>query len=169
GDIKASALDAPLNLLADTVGAALAGHPYHMSWESLLTGRTPQRQELRRFVLLQPVLDYNALQPGERPRLAVKEAAQELGFTADSGVRVRLTGSIALSDEEFATLAQGAGGATLASLALVCGILFLALRSWRIIVAILVTLISGLALTAGFAAAAVGSLNHISIAFAVLF
>ena len=74
-----------------------------------------------------------------------------------------------LSDEEFATVSQSAGGATLLSFALVAVILFLALRSWRVILAILATLLVGLAATAAFAAVAVGSLNLISVAFAVLF
>jgi uncharacterized protein len=53
--------------------------------------------------------------------------------------------------------------------ALVCAILLLALRSAKLAGAILATLAAGLALTAGFAALAIGSLNLISVAFGVLF
>ncbi|HUA55092.1 MAG TPA: MMPL family transporter, partial [Candidatus Sulfotelmatobacter sp.] len=125
--------------------------------------------ELRRFVLAQPVLDYSALSPGAAAQAAVRAAVQELGLTPDHGVRVRQTGDVALDDEEFASVAQGAGVATVATLALVCVILFLALRSLRLIVAIIVTLLIGLAVTGGFAAITVGTLNLISIGFAVLF
>jgi hopanoid biosynthesis associated RND transporter like protein HpnN len=48
-------------------------------------------------------------------------------------------------------------------------ILFAAMRSVKLVGAILVTLIAGFMLTAGFAALAIGSLNLISIAFGVLF
>src|ERR1700688_509015 len=168
-EIKLSALDAPLTALADTVDAAVAGHPHHLSWENLFTGRAPQPQELRHFVLVQALLDYSALEPGNRATTAIRAAARELGLTPDNGVRVRLTGPVALSDEEFATVSQSAGGATLVSFGLVAVILFFALRSWRVILAILVTLLVGLAATAAFAAVAVGSLNLISVAFAVLF
>lgn len=169
GEVTLAALNAPLSALADTVESALAGHPHHLSWENLFTGRAPQPQELRHFVLVQPVLDYSALEPGAKASAAIRAAARDLGLTPDHGVRVRLTGPVALSDEEFATVSHGAGGATLLSFGLVTIILFLALRSWRVIVAILMTLLVGLTATAAFAAAAVGSLNLISVAFAVLF
>ena len=39
----------------------------------------------------------------------IRAAAQELGLTPEHGVRVRLTGPVPLSDEEFATVAEGAG------------------------------------------------------------
>src|SRR5690606_15209422 len=67
------------------------------------------------------------------------------------------------------TVAEGAGGATILSLTLVILILFLGLRSWRIIAAVVATLVAGLIATAAFATVAVGSLNLISVAFAVLF
>src|SRR5216683_2816678 len=169
GEIELSALDAPLTALADPVEAALAGRPHHLSWESLFTGRAPQPQEMRRFILVQPNLDYSALEPGAKASSEIRTAAQEFGLTPEHGVRVRLTGPVALSDEEFSTVAEGAGGATLVSFLLVGIILFLALRSWRIIVAILGTLLVGLMATAAFAAVAIGSLNLISVAFAVLF
>jgi hopanoid biosynthesis associated RND transporter like protein HpnN len=169
GDIKLAELDAPLTEINNTLEAALAGQPHHLSWQSLFTGRPPTPQELRRFVLIQPILDYQALEPGAKAREAIHQAAAQFGLTPDKGIRVRLTGPVALSDEEFATVAQGAGGATAVSLALVCLILFIALRSWRIIVAILATLLTGLIASAAFAFAAVGALNLISVAFAVLF
>src|SRR5258706_10153563 len=54
-------------------------------------------------------------------------------------------------------------------LALVLLILWLALRSFRIIVAVVVALFVGLSITAMVGLALVGALNLISIAFAVLF
>lgn len=169
GDIDPSEIATPLRTIAGAVDAALAGNPRHLSWDSLFTGREPDPQELRRFVLVQPVLDYSALQPGKRASDAIRAAAREMGLTPEHGVRVRLTGSVALSDEEFASLREGAYGTTALSLALVCLILFLALRSWRLILAIVTTLLAGLVATAAFAAATVGALNLISVAFAVLF
>ena len=82
---------------------------------------------------------------------------------------MRLTGDVALSDEEFSTVAQGAAWGTLGSLALVLVWLLLAVKSWRLIVPILFALVLGLLMTTGFAALAVGRLNLVSVAFAVLF
>jgi hypothetical protein len=82
---------------------------------------------------------------------------------------VRLTGSVALSDEEFSTVADGAAlnGAITALIVLL--ILWLALSHARIILAVLVNLLIGLALTAAIGLWMVGVFNLISVAFAVLF
>jgi hopanoid biosynthesis associated RND transporter like protein HpnN len=169
GEIPLDQLEKPLGAIAEAIEAALAGSPRPVSWETLFTGRTPAAMELRRFILTQPVRDYASIQPGEKAREAVRAAARELGLTPESGVRVRLTGPVALADEEFATVKEGTGLAMVLSTTLVLLILFLGLRSLRIIVSVLLTLLAGLVATAAFAAISVGSLNLISVAFAVLF
>jgi hopanoid biosynthesis associated RND transporter like protein HpnN len=169
GETDLTDLDKPLAAVADATEAVVQGHTRPFPWDSLLTGKDPSPQELRRFILVQPVLDYSDLQPGRRASQAIRDVARELGFVPDEGVRVRLTGSVALSDEEFASVAQGAGLATGLSFVLVCLILFLAVRSFRVIAAILGTLLVGLVWSAAFAAATVGTLNLLSVAFAVLF
>ena len=55
------------------------------------------------------------------------------------------------------------------SLLLVAGLLFLAVRSWRLVVPIVLTLVLGLLLTTGFATVTSSPLNLISVAFAILF
>jgi hopanoid biosynthesis associated RND transporter like protein HpnN len=64
---------------------------------------------------------------------------------------------------------KGAVLAFAVGLTLVVILLFVALRSWRLVVPAMLALISGLVLTAGFAAAAIGHLNMISVAFGVLY
>ncbi len=120
-------------------------------------------------MLTKPVLDYGALEPGAAAAQAVRTAAADLEFVRNGRAHVRLTGSVALENEEFATVAHGAVEALLGSMALVAVLLFLAVRSWRLILPILLTLLLGLLLTTGFAALAVGTLNLVSVAFAVLF
>ncbi|MGE5505228.1 MAG: MMPL family transporter, partial [Actinomycetota bacterium] len=66
-------------------------------------------------------------------------------------------------------VAEGVEISTPLSIAAVTVLLVLAVRSRRAAAAILLALVAGLALTAAFAAAAVGTLNPISVAFAVLF
>ena len=122
-----------------------------------------------RFVLIQPKLDYSALEPGGAATDAMRAAAAKLEFVANGDARVRITGSVPLADEEFATVAQGVVAGLIGSLVLISIWLFLAVRSWRLIVPILLTLVLGLLLTTGFAAVAVGTLNLVSVAFAVLF
>jgi hopanoid biosynthesis associated RND transporter like protein HpnN len=149
--------------------AALDGHAEPLSWQRLLGGRLADLAGPYRIVLAKPKLDYGALEPGRAGSEALRAAAAKLDYVKSGQAHVRLTGSVALADEEFATVAQGALFATIASVVLVLLWLVLAVRSWRLIVAIAATLGLGLALTSGFAALTVGTLNLISVAFAILF
>ena len=155
--------------IADTVDGALNGQRPSFSWRRLITGRDPSRAELRRFVNVQPALDYGDLQPGGKATAAIRETVARLGLTAESGVTVRLTGPVPLADEEFATVAEGAALNGVVTILVVLVILWLALKQARIILAVLVNLIVGLILTAAVGLWLVGALNLISVAFAVLF
>jgi len=148
---------------------AAAGAPEPLSWERLLAGSVADMGGQYHFVLTQPRLDYGALQPGAAATQVIRDTAAKLEFVQRGRAHVRLTGSVALEDEEFATVAEGAAAGLLGSMVLVAALLFLALRSWRLIVPVLLSLILGLLLTTGFAALAVGTLNLVSVAFAVLF
>jgi uncharacterized protein len=169
GEATLADLEPALAAIAATAEGAVEGKPQPPQWQTLLTGRPVKSDDLRRFILTQPVLDYGALEAGAVPSAFVRASIQELGLTSDNGYRVRLTGTVALADEEFATVGQGAELAFLISFLLVACELWLALRSPRLIGAILLTLVVGLIATAAVATAAFGTLNLISVAFAVLF
>ena len=169
GQATLAQLDAPLARFGDTFEDIAEGKTAFLSWRSLITGQPPAPEELRRFIEVQPRLDFQALEPGARASAAIRKAASDLGLTPDNGVRVRLTGPVPLSDEEFGTLTDRLW---LMVSAMVIGVLltlWLALRSVRIIAAILVTLVVGLAATMAFGLLAVHVFNIISIAFIALF
>ncbi|MCW2573642.1 MAG: Hopanoid biosynthesis-associated transporter HpnN, partial [Frankiales bacterium] len=168
-DTPIDELARPLGAIAEALDAARAGRVPPLAWRSLMTGQPPDPRELRRFVLAHPVLDYSALEPGARAIRAIRQTTAANGMTPENGTRVRLTGQVPMADEEFATLKQGALLSASVTLLLVSLLLWLALRSGRIIAAILVSLFAGLALAAGLGLAMVGAFNLISIAFAVLF
>jgi hopanoid biosynthesis associated RND transporter like protein HpnN len=168
-EIPAKELDATYTTLAQATEAALAGRDEPISWQGMMTGRKPEPLELRRFIQTQPNLDFAEAMPGAPAGAAIRAAARELGLTPEHGVRVRLTGSVALEDAEFSTLISGAAFSTTLSVGLLCLWLMLALRSLRLLVAIITTLIVGLVACVVFAAGVVGPLNPISAAFAVLF
>jgi len=169
GDIDAERVVKPLAAVTGSMESVLSGGKEPLSWRRLVTGRDPEADELRRFVLVQPALDYGSLSPGAEAAAFIRESAVAIGLTPDQGVSVRLTGSVALNDEEFATVAEGTGLAAVVSLTLVTILLLLAVRSVRLVFCILATLIAGVVATCAFAAAAVGAINIISIAFIVLF
>jgi hopanoid biosynthesis associated RND transporter like protein HpnN len=151
------------------LAAAAAGHPQPLSWETLLGGQLAAQGGPYRFVLAQPKLNFGALQPGGAATTVMRDAIAQLEFVKSGQAHVRITGSVALEDEEFATVAQGAGIGLIGSLILVTVWLFLAVGSWRQVAPIVLTLLLGLLLTTGYAALAVGRLNLISVAFAILF
>ncbi|MGH7041299.1 MAG: MMPL family transporter, partial [Acetobacteraceae bacterium] len=148
---------------------ALAGQPRPLSWQTLLGGDLAKLAGQYRFVLVHPKLDYGALEPGGQATKAIRVIAAGLPFVRAGGARVRITGQIALSDEEFASVATGMLAALIGSVVLITLWLYLAVRTWRLIVPILMTLTLGLALTLLFASLAVGTLNLVSVGFGVLF
>ena len=83
------------------------------------------------------------MEPGKAATDAIRQAASELKLESDYGARVRLTGSIPIQDEEFATLREHWELNAMVSLAFLIGILWLALRSPKIIVAVLISILPG--------------------------
>jgi hopanoid biosynthesis associated RND transporter like protein HpnN len=155
-----------LDGVAAPIAAGRTAEP--LSWPTLFGGMAEQDTP-RRFLLAQPILQYGELVAGRAASDAIRNAATTLDLTPEHGYRLRLTGSVALADANFATVAEGIEVSTPLSVIAVCLLLFLALRSVRLVGAVLLSLVVGLIATAAFAAASVGTLNPISVAFAVLF
>lgn len=160
----------PLTSRLDAAAAALAAgeKPVLVSWQDVLEDDS-HHDTPRRVLLTQPILQYDGLEAGGAASAAIHAAADTLGLTPANGYRVRLTGDVALSDANFATIASGMGLSGGVSLLLVGGLLWLAVRSGRVVGGIAISLLVGLVATAAFAAAMVGTLNPISVAFAVMF
>jgi hopanoid biosynthesis associated RND transporter like protein HpnN len=162
-------LEKPLAAISRTLSDALSGGRQPLAWQSLLIDRPADQNTLRHLILAQPKRDFTALQPGADASRFIRDQVKELGLNADIGVRVRLTGQVALNDEEFGTVAHGMGLALVVSIVLVLTFLFSALKSVKLIIATFGTLIVGLLLTFAFAFLTIGSLNLISVGFAVMF
>src|SRR5215471_6989541 len=158
-----------LDDLSGTLDEAIAGRFASFSWRAMLNGRPPKPDERRRFIEIRPVLDYAALMPGKVATDAIRQAAADLDIGTKYGATVRLTGPVAIADEEYATLEEGAYVNTAATVVVVLTILWFALRSLGIILAVATSLLVGLSITAAIGLAIVGALNLISVAFAVLF
>jgi len=160
----------PLLSRIDHAAAALAeGRAAEPTdWQSLAAAG-PGRDAPSRVLLVQAKLDHAALESGAAATQAIQAAAREAGVTVEHGYRLRLTGSVALTDANFATVTEGVGLSAPLSLLAVLVLLFWGVRSVRVVIAILISLVIGLVATAAFAALTVGSLNPISVAFAVMF
>jgi len=169
GKAKLDDLTPAFAAIADALQAQAQGKDPAFSWRTLIGGRTANPLELRHFVAIQPLVDFNNLQAGSKATAAIRETASRLGLVPEKGVRVRLTGSVALADEEFASVADGAAFNAVVTVLLVGLVLWLALKKARIILAVFVNLVVGLIVTGAIGLWLVEAFNPISVAFAVLF
>jgi hopanoid biosynthesis associated RND transporter like protein HpnN len=129
----------------------------------------PDRGGLQRaFVLIDPTRAKTSFQPEQD---AVDALHGPLGQMAKDWPEVsfHVTGPVPMNSEELVTVADDAGLTTLLSFGAVALVLIWGLRSPVLVVAVLVTLACGLVWTAALATWLVGSLNIISVCFAVLF
>ena len=151
----------------DTVLIAnLNGHQPVMSWQNLMNSEVNLTPMGYSFIQVKPVLDFEKIRPA---KTSIQEAQSIAEQYEDTNVKVRLTGKKAMTYEEMGSVMDGAIQASILALIMVSLVLWMGLRSFRLIVATLYTLVVGLVLTAAFSTWAVGQLNMISVAFAVLY
>jgi hopanoid biosynthesis associated RND transporter like protein HpnN len=169
GQIKLDSTERPFNLIAQTVEDVLNKGTATFSWRELVSDKPLTDSDRRAFIEFKPILDYNALEPGKAATDAIRQAAAELNLKGEYGARVRLTGPVPIANEEYATVQDGAIVNGIGTIVVVLVILWLALHSGKIIFAVFVNLFIGLSITTAAGLMMVGSLNLLSVAFAVLF
>ena len=169
GQIKLDSTERPFNLIAQTVENVLNTGSGTFSWRELVSDKPLTDSDRRAFIEFKPVLDYNALEPGKDATDAIRQAARDLNLAGEYGARVRLTGPVPIANEEYATVQDGAIVNGIGTILVVLVILWMALHSTKIISAVFLNLFIGLSLTTAVGLMMVGSLNLLSIAFAVLF
>jgi hypothetical protein len=121
------------HMAAAPIENVLADRPATFSWRELLSGMPSTPADLRKFIETSPVLDFNSLEPGKEATDAIRSAAASLDLASRYQARVRLTGPVPIENEEFATVREGAVVNGAITLAVVLLILWMALKSFRII------------------------------------
>jgi hopanoid biosynthesis associated RND transporter like protein HpnN len=169
GDVKLDNAARPFNLIAQTVEDILNKGTATFSWRELTSEKGLTESDKRAFIEFKPVIDYSALEPGKDATDAIRRAAFDLDFAGKYQARVRLTGPVPIANEEYSTVQDGAIVNGIGTVLVVLVILWLALHSGKIIFAVFVNLFIGLSVTTAVGLLLVGSLNLLSIAFAVLF
>jgi len=152
-----------------SLDAIAANQPYQLSWHSLMAGEELDKDIYREFIILQPELDYSDLFPAETVIEKIRIIGDELDINAENNLRLRLSGSAVLSHEELQSVVDGTQLSIILALCMVTVIMIVGLGSFWLVLATIITLISGLIITAAWAALTVGELNLISVAFAVLY
>jgi hopanoid biosynthesis associated RND transporter like protein HpnN len=153
--------------IADAVESFGRGESAIIAWEEVVFEPIAATQLNPQIVFVQPVTDLSnldlALESLEKVRSAAAAVAPR------PGLRIRVTGDRAVHTEEMSLLLNEILVAGSISLLLIIGILFSALKSFRLLIATVLTLLVGLVWTAGFAGVAVGRLNMLTTTFPVLF
>ena len=168
-ELKLDDMAQTLSMSAEAIDAVLAGRPAVFSWQVLASGKPADPRDLRRLIEVQPRLDFSAFEPGRAATDAIRRTAADLRLAAEYGARVRVTGLIPIDDDEFGAVKQNAGLNAAASILAVLAILWLALRSLRIIGAVAVSIMIGLAISVACGLFLVGAFNVISVGFFALF
>ncbi|WON75044.1 MMPL family transporter [Nitrosospira sp. Is2] len=151
-----------------TLDARIEGSSRALSWQSLFNDEA-QKNKYKQIIVVKPKLDFSQLLPAEQSTTALHAAARDVGITEGGPIRLHITGEAALAGEELKSSLSGMEIAGIITFVMVGMVLYFAMRTGGLIINVLVCLTMGLLLTAAFATAAVGHLNVISIAFAVLY
>ncbi|MEW6397307.1 MULTISPECIES: MMPL family transporter [unclassified Afipia] len=169
GQYSRDSMARPLNLVADTVEKVVANKPATFSWKELSSNEALTPADTRTLLLIRPVLDFKALEPGGAAVDAIRKAAEDAKLAVDYSAKVRLTGPVPIANDEFATVQEGALVTHTGTVLIVLFILWCALKSSKIIGSVFITLVIGLSITTAVGLMLVGAFNLISIAFFVLF
>lgn len=168
-DADAEDWELVLDRLSQATVRAWDPYPVAVSWEEVLLRDSALDVSKRRAIVVHPVLEYEHVLQARKPMARIRDVAERLGYTPDRGVTIRLTGNPALNYDEMIGFAWDIGGGGVVCFVLVAFVLYRAMRSMRLVIATLATLIVGLIWTAAFTAASVGALNPLSVSFAILF
>jgi len=154
--------------LAHVAEASIAGESRPFSWLGALGADEPTLEGFIRLVYATPALDFSRLQPAKPAIAAIREDIAALNQEFGGRVEAFVTGDPALRAEELESVTTGIGLSFLLSFIIVAILLFWCFRSGWLSLITLAILIITLAFTSAFAAAAIGELNLVSVAFTVL-
>ncbi|WP_248322815.1 MMPL family transporter [Caballeronia sp. Sq4a] len=152
---------------ATVLDRVLANQPAAFSWRDVATPGADGPG--RAFITVLPQLNFSALKAAAGTSNEIRAVAAKLGLDKKYGATLHLTGAQPLADEEFASVQDGAALNGALTFLVVLMILWVALRSKRMILAVFITLFVGLSVTAALGLMMVHALNMISVAFMVLF
>jgi len=160
-------LDPLLSEIDTTINSHLSGEHYTTSWQRMMDDSELTQNPGRRFIQVKPKRNFDKALPAKTAIEKARSFASQ--FENENQATVRLTGRVVMSYEEMQSVITGTATAGLLALILVSVTLWIGLRSFRLIITSILALIIGLSLTVGFSAVAIGQLNMISVAFAVLY
>ena len=159
--------DIDIDLLLKEINRTINDSEYRASWQKLMSPDDSGADIYREFIMLKTLEADNELLPGEAVMKSIRQRIEKLGL--EQYAYIRLSGNTALSYEELNSVTEANLTAIVTSLLLITVILIIGLSSVWLFISSMCSLLAGLIATTAFAAATVGELNLISVAFAVLY
>jgi len=161
-------LSVALDRVSGVVEAAADRRRAPDPWGSAVIGGAMPAEARQRIVALRPAQDTWALE-GDAPEVkAIRAAARDLELDPAHGITVRVSGEPVMNYEEISAVATQSWQVAVVSTVLFAATVVFALRSARIVLALVGSLIVSLICSNGIAAFVVKDLNTISAAFNVL-
>ncbi|NRB39129.1 MAG: MMPL family transporter [Pseudomonadales bacterium] len=119
------------------------------------------------IIVLKSAMHFTQEQPNAVIVANIRQVIQQLAIP--NAIDVRISGEVALANDEIAAGMSGVEFAGMLSLVLLALILGLGIRSLRVITSIFIMLLMGIIWTAAYATATIGSYNTLSLIFLVMF
>lgn len=161
-------LPAALDRIAVATEATAAGGLAPDPWGDALIGGSLSEDARHRVLSVRPKANFHDLLYAKPAVDAIRAAARELELDEEHGFQVRVTGEQVLSLEEQGVIRDQAARTAVISIGLFAVAVWFGLRSLRMVLALVVTIVVALVWTNAFAAAFIGTLNQVSAAFNVL-
>src|SRR5262249_24755004 len=73
GEVALKDIEPAVTAFADTFDDVVAGRPAFFSWRTFFLDKKPTSRETRHILLVQPVMDYTALEPGAAASEAIRQ------------------------------------------------------------------------------------------------
>ncbi len=131
-----------------------------VEWTNILS--TQKNEFFILFGLSEEFLEKNSFK-------VIYESLMNFKSDQNPNIQVDYTGGLLIDYEEVASVSSGASFSGLLSFVLVAILLWIAFKDLYLLFSIVLTIILGLVITLGITTLVIGSLNLISVAFAVLF
>lgn len=167
-DLGADTLTRIYGELAEVVEASADGKSRPFSWLGAISDEPAPAGGHQRMVYVTPKLDYSRLQPAKPAITELRADIADIEKAFDGRVETYITGDPALRADELSAVATGIEISFLISFLSVGLLLLICFRSAFLTIITLISLVLTIMLTAGFAAATIGQLNLVSVAFTVL-
>ena len=164
GETDAAGFVTTVRLLTQSAQAHSAGEDSTIRWtDEFFSGQ----DTWHRLILLKGQRNFSATLPNAAVMQELRIIIDAMDFPAE--ISVGITGEVALSHEEIEAAMEGVQLAGWVAVVLLFAILFLGVRSLKIIVATFAMLVIGIIWTSAYAMLAVGEYNTLSIIFLVMF